>query len=358
MPIYLDKKANQFFIQFDYKGQTYKRRLPKGISKTDAKNLETKWKNDLTFESFGIEKKREITFEDFLTKYFIPFAIEHYSAEGLKNVRVICNAAMPFLKGMMLRKITAADIEAFKKHRQKLLTKHGTKRKPSTIHRELNNISKIFTYAVKQDFLDYNPCSKVDRPRYENIQDKILPVDKEQLFLDNINSAWARDVAVLILNTGLRQNDALGLRKYNADFDNRIIRLVQGKSKRRVRIPMNEKVFNLLSLRWQNGSDLFFPSPKTGKQGTSIKKALEAAGKKTGLGKVGTRVLRRTFGTRLAEDNFADSTVAKLLGHSDLRSVHRYKREKDILRTAVESLEKPKTFQNPAAIPKLKAVND
>lgn len=42
---------------------------------------------------------------------------------------------------------------------------------------------------------------------------------------------------------------------------------------------------------------------------------------------------------RLDELNYNDSNVAKLLGHGDLRSVHRYKRGKDILREAVKSLE-------------------
>jgi hypothetical protein len=52
--------------------------------------------------------------------------------------------------------------------------------------------------------------------------------------------------------------------------------------------------------------------------------------------------LRRTFGTRLDELNFNDSTIAKLLGHGDHRSVHRYKRGKDILREAVKALENQK----------------
>ncbi|MFN6963739.1 MAG: tyrosine-type recombinase/integrase, partial [Pyrinomonadaceae bacterium] len=50
------------------------------------------------------------------------------------------------------------------------------------------------------------------------------------------------------------------------------------------------------------------------------------------------RDLRRTFGTRLHESAFDDTTVAQLLGHSDLRSIHRYKRGSRIKRTAVDSL--------------------
>lgn len=358
MPVYSDKKTGRFYIQFDFKGRTYRRRLPAGTLKKDAKLYEARWRSDLLGESFGIEKKREILFEAFLVKYFLPFAVDHYVAAGYENVKVICAAALPFFKGKRLRRITPADIEAFKNHRLKLPTIHDTPRKPSTVDRELNVVSKIFSYAVKLDFLDFNPCAKIDRPRYQNIQDKTIGFDKLEKFLDNFNSVWARDVTILILYTGLRQKDALGLKKFNADFDKRILRLIQSKSGRVVEIPMNEIVFALLSARRHNGSELFFPSPRTGLQGTSIKKGLQAAAERAELGKIGTRVLRRTFSTQLEELNHSPSTIAKLLGHSDLRSVHRYERGKEIMRRAVEELEKGKSNQNPTGYPNLKVVND
>jgi integrase len=339
MPIYQDKKTGRLFIQFDFQNQTIKRRLPEHTKKKDAEKIEIKLKNDLLFESFGIEKQKEINYEDFLAQYFLPFAKNHYSPDGLKNVVVILKSSLPFFKGCQIRKIQAADIEKFKTYRQNLKTKHDKTRQASTVHRELNIISKIFNMAVKNDFIDYNPCSRIELPAYRNFQDKIIPLDKLQSFLDNFHSDWSRDISILILLTGLRQNDALGLKKFSVDFDNRIIRLIQGKSKREVVLPMNEIVYEILDKRRDNGSELFFPSPKTGKQGTSVKKALAGAASRAGLGKVGTRVLRRSFGTWLDELNYNDSSVAKLLGHSDNRSVGRYKRGTHILREAVESLE-------------------
>lgn len=346
MAIFMDKKTKRFFIQFDYLGKTFKKRMPEGMTKRDAEKIEARFKRDLFFEVNGVEKKQDIYFEDFLVDYFLPFAVNHYSADGYKHVELICRASLKFLKGRLLRKVRAADIEQFKNYRAALETINGGKRKPATVVRELGIISKVFSYAVKNEFLDFNPCSRVDRPVYDNIQDTILPPAMMARFLNAFKSTWARDLTVLILNTGLRQNDALGLKKFQVDFNARMIRTIQGKTKRRVDIPMNETVFNLLNARRRNGSELFFPSPKTGKQGTSIKKALEGACARANIGKFGTRVLRRTFGTRLEEMNFNDSTVAKLLGHSDLRSIHRYRRGKDILRDAVEALDSA----NPAKI--------
>lgn len=347
MPIYTDTNTKRLYIEFQYKGIRYKRRLPANTSKSDAKDFEAKWKHDLFLESMGMGQTQDLLFETFLTEYFLPFAEKHYSEMAFKNVRVILKSSLKFLGGLKLRQIKTADIEEFKSFRAELKTQYGRRRKPATIHRELNIISKVFSEAVRLGYLDFNPCRRVTRPKVRNIQNKTIPLDKTEEFLENIYSAWARDVAVLILNTGLRQNDALGLKKSSADFDKRVLTLRQGKSQRTVSIPMNKTVFDLLSEKKDAPGELFFPSPKTGRQGTSIKTALIGAGRRSGLGKVGTRVLRRTFATRLAELNFNPGAVVKLLGHSDLRTAHRYERETEILREAVDALDSA----NPAKIP-------
>src|SRR3989337_2904011 len=67
-----------------------------------------------------------------------------------------------------------ADIEKFKQHRANTKTQHDTVRKPATVLRELSIISKIFSMAVKNDFLEFNPCSRVEKPKFDNIQNRIL----------------------------------------------------------------------------------------------------------------------------------------------------------------------------------------
>lgn len=79
-------------------------------------------------------------------------------------------------------------------------------------------------------------------------------------------------------------------------------------------------------------NELIFPSPKTGKQGRSVIKAMISATARAEIGRVTIRGFRRTFGTRLNELNYSSSVTAKLLGHGDGRSVHRYQRRTKILR--------------------------
>lgn len=342
MPIYTDKKTNRLFIQFEFEGAYYKRRLPEGITKKEAGKIETKWKHQLFFEKSGIISQRDILFEDFLVEYYLPFAEQNHSKVTFDREVHISKSALQFFRGKKMRQVKAADVERFKDFRTNLKTQHDTPRKPATVLRELSVISKVFSLAVKNDFLEFNPCSRVEKPKFDNIQNRILSYEDEPRFFAAFESDWARDICLLVLNTGLRQNDALGLSKFHVDWNARIIRLTQGKTKRIVEIPMNDTVYELLNSRRHNGSDLFFPSPKTGKLGISVKKACIGASTRAKIGKIQIRDLRRTFGTRLDELNYNESTVAKLLGHGDLRSVHRYKRGKDILREAVASLENQK----------------
>jgi integrase len=155
-----------------------------------------------------------------------------------------------------LRQIKPADIEKFKQLRANTETQHETVRKPATVLRELSIISKIFSLAVKNDFLEFNPCSRVEKPKFDNIQNRILRKEDEEKFFAEFQSDWAKDICILVLNTGLRQNDALGLSKFNVDCANRVIRLIQGKIQRLVEIPMNNTVNALIQARWHNGSDL------------------------------------------------------------------------------------------------------
>jgi integrase len=341
MPIYTDKKTKRLYIQFDFLGQTHKKRLPKKTTKSEAVKLETKLKNKLFFEANSVEAKRQIKFEDFLVEYFLPFAEANHRKASFDRQVIICKLALPFFKGNDLRQIKPADIEKFKQLRVTTETQHKTVRKPATVLRELSIISKVFSLAVKNDFLEFNPCSRVEKPKFDNIQNRILQMEDEAKFLAEFQSDWAKDICILVLNTGLRQNDALGLSKFNVDWSSNVIRLIQGKTKRVVEIPMNNTVKALLQARRHNGSDLFFPSPKNGLQGTSIKKAVIGACARAKIEPITIRDLRRTFGTRLGENNVNTTTIAKLLGHGDLRSIHRYQRGTEIMREAVGLLENP-----------------
>jgi integrase len=339
MPLYKDNRNGRLFVQFNFQKQTYKRYLPDGASRTDGKKLETKMRADLLFQAHGIQTAKDVLFEDFVAGTFLPDCETNLSRANFDKADRLCIEALPFLKGKILRHVTPSDIEAFKSYRIALPTIHGRKRKPATIARELAILSKLFSVALKNNYCDYNPVARVDRPKYDNIQTRVLArADDERFFaaFDGQQGEMARDICRLVLNTGLRQNDALGLSDFHL-IDARTIRLIQGKTKRTVEIPLNATASVIVAK--YSGNGLLFPSPKTGKPMHYIRQAIKGACKRAGIEPVSIRDLRRTFATRLAEDGADALTISLLLGHSDLRMIHRYARSTEAMRKAVELIE-------------------
>ena len=340
MPVYLDKRNNRYFIQFRLHGETYKERLPAKTTKKQAETLELKIKSQMLFEQFGIQTDRQDqTFERFIRDVYLPYVETNQSKDSFERAINICKDAMPFFKGKQMRSIRPADVEAFKTSRMRLLTQHRTVRKPATIARELSIVRGIFSMAVTNDLCEYNPVSRVKVARFDNVQNKVLAKEHETAFFAAFRSPWAADICKMVLSTGLRQNDILGLTKFDIDREAGLIRLVQGKTKRRVEIPMNETVQEIVDRHWKGKDVLLFPSPRTSKQAGSVRKAMFGACKRAKIPQLTIRDLRRTFGTRLHELGYDDSTVAQLLGHSDMRSIHRYKRGTEIKKQAVFSLD-------------------
>jgi integrase len=340
MPVYQDKKTKRFFIQFSFNRQTFKQRMPKGATRKDADRLETKLKNQLFFESHGGRDPKDISFQSFLIEYYLPWAENHHSTQCFDKDVQVCNSALPFLKDRPMRSIRLVDIERFKAARTKTPTMHGKPRKPATVARELSVISKVFSLAVKNGVIENSPCTHVEKPVFDNVQDKILPPEHEDVFINAMQNQTAKDVCVMVLQTGLRQNDVLGLTRMHCNFQTNRIRLIQGKTQRRIEIPMNDVVREIIERRRHNGNpdQLLFPNEMTGKKMRSIRTAITNSCRRAGIERITIRDLRRTVATALGGSGFDAVTVSRYLGHSDLRSVHRYQRNWPTMEKAAESL--------------------
>lgn len=337
MSVYVDRKTERLYIQFEFEGQTYKKRLPEGSTKKEAEKLETKWKHDLFFAEQLPEEKERVVWERFVEDVYLPYVKANNTREALDKALVICKAATPFFKGMELQDIKPADIERFKATRMGTPTQHGKPRMASTIHREMSIISRIFSLAEKNDLVPYNPVRRVDLPKFDNVQDKILPLHLEEKFLWSMYKLQ-REICITALYTGLRQKDLFHLTKDKINFETNEVRVKQFKTGRWVTIPLLPKVRDILASRMDNETDLIFPSPRSGKVLTKITNSIKRASDKLGI-QLTIRDLRRTFGTRLHENGYDDKTIADLLGHVGLRCVSRYKRGTEIKRKAILSLE-------------------
>lgn len=359
MPVYVNKRTGRLFVQFDYNRQTFKQTLPEGATRAEAKKCEIKMRADVFLRANDMAPPEVITFEQFVKDVYLPHVKKNTPASFYK-ADMICVAALPFFRGRDLRSIKAADIEAFKSWRMSLPTQHGTLRKPATIVRELSIISKIFSLAVKNDKCDYNPCSRVEKPIFDNRQYKVLNVEDEARFFaafDKIQGQWAKDICKVVLHTGLRRNDVLGLMKFHVDLDKGIITLQQGKTKRVVIIKMTPDVYEILSRRMMQKGTLIFPSPKkAGGQATSVRSAIRGACIRAKIEILTIRDLRRTGASRLDDEGHGVSDISGFLGHQDTRTAHRYIKGQKRMDRVAETLQKASNPTPNLPAQKLKAV--
>jgi integrase len=349
MPIYADKKTGRLFIEFQYKGTRYKERLPDGTTKKDAERLEVKIKNDLMFQSHGVQSASPITFDRFLREHFSLYAESNYCKDTFDQAVRIAKAALPYFRGKSLRQIKAADIERFKQSRIDKPTQHGHARKPATVEREMSIISRMFTIALRNDLIDYNPCSRVEHLKFDNIQNRVLTVEEERLLIPALPTQWAKDVCLMVLNTGLRRNDLMRLTRFQIDRNTRYIHIVQGKTKRANTIYLNDTAFEIINRRWSRSTSYLFSSQRRPESDRgSIRHTLRRTCEKLKIEVVTMRDLRRTYATRALERGNDSLAVADSLGHSSLRMIPRYVRSQEMKQKLAESIDE---YANPPLTP-------
>ena len=130
-------------------------------------------------------------------------------------------------------------------------------------------------------------------------------------------------LVALALGTGMRRGELLNLSWPHVDFLRGVIHVVNTKTARDRIIPMSQRVREvLIEQRKTQKGDLVFASRRIAKRRAGeglvdVKKAFVAACEDAGIEDFHFHDLRHTFGTRLAEADCSEATIADLMGHSD-----------------------------------------
>jgi integrase/recombinase XerD len=137
-------------------------------------------------------------------------------------------------------------------------------------------------------------------------------------------------LACLLTDSGIRIEEALGLRRSDVDFDNLLLR-VRGKGRKERLVPFSFELRRVL-VRWQQASerqrwasDWLFPT----REGTRLgqRNALRAHYgllKKVGVPKSGFHRLRHTFATSYLQNGGDVVRLSRVLGHAQLTTTLRY----------------------------------
>ena len=252
-------------------------------------------------------------------------------------------------KGKTIAEIKVADINAF------LNDMNADGRSESTVKHAYDVLKIVFNYAILNDYIVANPCLKVDKKKVAVTQKPVDALSEEDYnrFVNAINAdcntMWKLYFNLLI-KTGLRRGEAIGLWWSDIDFDKKVIHIRRNvtyangeiiidkpKTARSERdLPLLETLIPMFK-EWKaeqkngqtlvtddyyvfsNETNLFqptFPSAPT--------KFLNRFVKEHNLPNVSPHDLRHTCASRMAARGANESMVSRMLGHSSTRTTDRY----------------------------------
>ncbi len=251
----------------------------------------------------------------------------------------------------LLDQITPLDIEEYLYH-LKVYEKDGKAHtnEERGLKRKLASLRTFYNYFFKNELIDTNPAVKVDMPKIHDKTIVRLDVDEIAMLLDEVESGESlstrqqkyhertkrRDLALLtlLLGTGIRVSECVGLDLNDVDFKNNGIK-IHRKGGAEVIVYFGEEVRETLLSYMEERNDASPAPGHTNALFLSLQnkrisvRAVENLVKKysrlvTNLKNITPHKLRSTYGTSLYRETGDIYLVADVLGHKDVNTTRKH----------------------------------
>jgi integrase len=327
--------------------------------------MEAVRRTQLAKGELGIHDRKPVpTLREFGPKFLE--AVEVQCADKPKTVdfyksKLSYLLASESLASSRLDAIDEAVIDSYKQTRVKKVSRRKKPLSVASVNRELATLRRLLRLA--HDWKLINRVPHVRLLRGEHSREFVLAHDQEPLYLAACPEPL-HDVAILLLDTGLRLGEALTLEgpevhldpANGAKFGYLTVLAEKAKNKRVRNMPLTDRVVEVLG-HWNLGHGYVFHR----EDGTRLSE--------TWLDQQHAQVrallkfpedfvlhsLRHTFGTRLAESGADAFTIMKLMGHSTVAVSQRYVHpspeslERAVERLVTLNMQKVTTFPTTSA---------
>jgi integrase len=202
---------------------------------------------------------------------------------------------------------------------------------PAYADRFLALLRHALNMAVDWDMLEKNPATRVKLFNPDNRVEQYLDEDELKRLLKVLRTDKNRTVcliALFLLTTGVRLQEALQAKWVDIDRDNKVWRIpaANAKSKRSRLVPLNSFAIKdvLDQLDTEGKYEHLFINRKTGKAYRSINKTWSRLRNLSDLPGFQLHSLRRSYATFLLQNGHTLYEASKLLGHTDPSVTTRY----------------------------------
>lgn len=188
-----------------------------------------------------------------------------------------------------------------------------------TAARVVELLGGIYSWAEKRELVPGpNPARGVETVR-SAAKDRVLSAGELcalGTILDASRATCPMPVSALklIALTGLRREEACGLRWSELDLAGCCLRLKATKTGRSTR-PIGKLARDLLEALPKLSDEWIFPN-RIGTGSADLKSSIAALFNAAGIKDARSHDLRRTFGSIAADEGYSDATIAELLGHA------------------------------------------
>ncbi len=238
-----------------------------------------------------------------------------------------------------------ADIAAGKTSKARVGSRGGaTTGGEGVAARTMSTLHAIFEHAVRLGKIESNPAKGVRRlastPRDRCLSStEILKFGQAMRTLADDGEHPTGLAAIrLLLLTGFRRMEGLGLRREWVDVDERCIRLPDTKTGPQVRV-LGQAVIDLITEQPRTeGSPYVFPADWGDGHFVGVVRVLDRVCTAAKLTDVTPHTLRHTFASMAGELGFSELTIAALLGHAARGVTQRYIHIDEALRVAADRI--------------------
>ncbi len=333
----LFKRGKVWWMRFNHNGKQV-RHSCETSSKKLAEKIYAKLKTQIVEGKFlDIDQEGDRTFRELSEKYY-----KEYSPRKAATTRTRDKSLFKHLNDHFgdsrLSEITPRLISAYKEVRRE----EGAA--PKTINHELGLMSHAFNMAMKEwEWVKTNPVLCVSRERVDNIIERWLEIDEEDLLLD-ASPQWLKEIIIFAINTGMRQGEILNLKWSNVSLPRGTVSIYEQKNRGRDTLPLNARVLAILKARFdvrpKNQIFVFYSETGTTLDASNLRRAFNIAIDKAGIEKLRFHDLRHTFATRLIQNGIDVYMVQKLGRWRSIQMVERYAHHQtESLRNSVELLD-------------------
>lgn len=325
----LYRRGKIWWFNFEFQGR-HIQESSGFTNKTAALRAEAKRRAELLDRRAGFsQKKLAPKFEEHAEK-FLAWSKQQHRPKTRELHGTNCDTLLRFFRGCWLDDITQGMVEDFKLARigeARKNAKDGSTVSHATVNRALTTLKLFFHYAEKCGYAVSNPTKGVAYLSEGNGRTRVVSFEEEIAYLAKASEPL-KDIAQIILDTGLRPEEAFRIRVENLDFSARTIFNPFGKTKAaRRKVTMTDEVYELLKHRAMHAKGAFiFPSKcSLDRPIGSVRKAHDLAVESAGISDhFRLYDLRHTFATRAVAGGVDLPTLSAMLGHTSIQMTMRY----------------------------------